>query len=67
MSFQSCELSFIWGKMRTAAQETAPQIVLRDWFKEVVGESQHTGFLVKGEEEECFVSVMSESLRPCGL
>ena len=24
--FERCELSFIWGKMRTAAQETAPQI-----------------------------------------
>ena len=44
MSFQSCELSFIWGKMRTAAQETAPQIALRDWFKEVVGESQQKDF-----------------------
>ena len=25
---ESCELSFIWGKMRTAAQEKAPQIAL---------------------------------------
>ena len=23
---ESCKLSFIWGKMRTAAQDTAPQI-----------------------------------------
>ena len=30
--------------MRTAAQETAPQIVLRDWFKEIVGESQQKDF-----------------------
>ena len=35
---------FYWGKMRTAARETAPQIALRDWFKEVVGESQHKDF-----------------------
>ena len=26
---ESFELSFIWGKMRTAAQEAAPQIALR--------------------------------------
>ena len=41
---ESCELSFIWGKMRTVARETAPQIALRDRFKEVVGESQHKDF-----------------------
>ena len=34
---QGCELSFIWGKMRTTAQEAAPRIALRDCFKEVVG------------------------------
>ena len=34
---QGCELSFIWGKMRTTAQETAPRIALRDCSKEVVG------------------------------
>ena len=33
----SCELSFIWGKTRTAAWETAPQIALRDCSKEVGG------------------------------
>ena len=27
---QSCELSFIWGRLRTIAQETASQIVLRN-------------------------------------
>ena len=32
------KLHFIWGKMRTAAQETAPQITLRDCSKEAVGE-----------------------------
>ena len=26
---KSCKLSFIWGKMRPATQETAPQIALR--------------------------------------
>ena len=29
----SCKLNFIWGKMRTAAQETAPQIALRNGSK----------------------------------
>ena len=37
---ESCELCFIWGKMRTAAQETASQIALRDCSKKVVGEGQ---------------------------
>ena len=32
----SCKLSFIWGKMMPAAQETAPHIALRDCSKEVV-------------------------------
>ena len=27
---ESCELSFIWGKMRTTAREIAPQITLRN-------------------------------------
>ena len=31
---ESYELSFIWGKMRTADQETAPQIALRNCSKE---------------------------------
>ena len=35
---ESCKLSFIWGKMRTAAWETAPQITLRNCSKEAVGE-----------------------------
>ena len=30
---KSCELCFIWGKMSAAAQETAPQIVLRNCSK----------------------------------
>ena len=52
--------------MRTTAQETEPQRALRDRSQEVVGESQHIRFLVKGEEER-FASVVSESSRPCGL
>ena len=31
-------MSFIWGKMRTAAREAAPQITLRHCSKEVVSE-----------------------------
>ena len=31
MHWKNCELSFIWGKMRTIAWETASQIALRYW------------------------------------
>ena len=34
---ESCELSFIWGKMRTIAWETAFRIALRNCSKEVTG------------------------------
>ena len=36
----TCELSFIWGKRRSAAREAASQIALRDCSKAAVGESQ---------------------------
>ena len=32
---ENCELRFIWGKMRTAVQETEAQIALRNCSKEV--------------------------------
>ena len=38
------KLNFILGKMRTAAQETVPQITLRLCFKEAVGEGQYIRF-----------------------
>ena len=38
VQLESCELSFIWGKMRTAAWETAPQTALRNRAEEAVGE-----------------------------
>ena len=41
VQLESCELDFIWDKMRTAAWETAPQGVQRDCSKEVVGEGQY--------------------------
>ena len=40
----SCELSFIWGKTRTAAQEAASQIALIDCSKATVGESPYIRF-----------------------
>ena len=46
--FESCELSFIWGKMRTAAREAASQRALRDCSKAGGGKSVHK-VLVKGE------------------
>ena len=39
-----CVLSFIWGKMRTAAWEAASQIALRDCSKGVMGERQYIRF-----------------------
>ena len=46
---ESCEFNFIWGKMRTAAQETAPQMALRNRSKEAGGEGQHVTFGEEGE------------------
>ena len=31
---ESCESNFIWGKVRTAVQETVPQVSLRNCSKE---------------------------------
>ena len=45
---ERCELSFIWGKMRTAAQETAPQTAQRDCSK-AAGEVSIYMIVVKGE------------------
>ena len=36
---ESCKSNFIWGKMRTAAQEPAPQVSLRNCSKEGWGEA----------------------------
>ena len=41
VQLESCELSFIWGKMRTAAWEAASQIALRDCSRVAVGEGQY--------------------------
>ena len=41
---EGCELSFIWGKMRTAAPEAASQRALRDCFLAAVGEGQYIRF-----------------------
>ena len=45
---ESCELSFIWGKLRTTAQETAAQIALRNCSKEIWGMDSIYVILVKG-------------------
>ena len=45
---KSCELYFIWGKMRTIAWETASQRALRNCSKEVRGEGSMYAILVKG-------------------
>ena len=36
-----CELSFLWGKMKIIAQETAFQIALKNCSKEAEGEGQY--------------------------
>ena len=44
-----CKLSFIWGKMRTLARETAFQIALRSCSREVGEKVIINVILVKGE------------------
>ena len=44
---ESCKLSFIWGNVGAAAQETAPQIALRNCSKEMGGRTAYV-ILVKG-------------------
>ena len=41
---ESWELSFIWGKMKTATREATPQITVRNCSKEVMGEDQDIRF-----------------------
>ena len=41
---ENCEWGFIWGKMRTAAWEIAPQVALRNCSKESVMEGQYIRF-----------------------
>ena len=48
VQLESCELSFIWGKMMTAAWEAAFQIALIDCSKAAVGESQYIRFWWRG-------------------
>ena len=48
VQLESCELSFIWGKMRTAAREAASQIALRNCSKGEVGERQYIRFWCRG-------------------
>ena len=61
----TCELSFIWDKMRTVVQETASQISLRSCSKEAWGKVSIYTILVKGEDIEsrtclftCFCKVL---------
>ena len=46
---ESCQLSFPWGKMRTAAWETTPQTALRNGSKETGGKDSIYVILVKGK------------------
>ena len=44
VQLESCDLSFIWCKMRTAAREAASQIALRDCSKAAMRESHYISF-----------------------
>ena len=44
VQLENFELSFIWGKMRTAAREAVSQIALRDCSEVAVGEGQYIRF-----------------------
>ena len=55
MPSESCELGFIWGKMRTAARETAPRIALRDCSEKTVGEGQYRRFWLRGSSAQSSV------------
>ena len=44
VQLESCELSFVWGRMRTVAWEAASLIALRDCSKVAVRESQYIRF-----------------------
>ena len=46
---ENCELRFIWGKMRTAAQETEAQTALRNCSKEVGGKVSIYVILMTGD------------------
>ena len=46
---ESCELSFIWAKLRTVAWEIASQLVLRSFSEAVGGKVSRDMILVKGE------------------
>ena len=62
---EGCKLSFIWGKMKTAARETAPQIAPRNCSKEVGGKVSIYVILVKGENLQTstyFLQKVSASL-----
>ena len=47
--YESCKLSFIWGKMKAIALETAFQLALRNCSKEAGGKVSIYVILVKGE------------------
>ena len=64
-NIESCELSFIWCKMRSAARETASQIALRNCSKEAEGKVSIYVILVKAEymqSSTCFLQNVSASL-----
>ena len=62
---ENCELHFIWGKMKTLAQETAFQIALRNCSQEVRGKGQYICDFGKGgvhEIKHVYLKKVSASL-----
>ena len=50
VQYESCKLSFNWGKMRTVGQEIAPQIPLRNCSKEA-GMKKVNMYVIFGEKK----------------
>ena len=44
VQLENCELSFIWGKMRTTARKASSQIALRDCSKAAIWKGQYIRF-----------------------
>ena len=59
---ESCKLSFIRGKMSTAARETAPQIALRNCSKENGGKDKWFWWMGSTCNHACFFQKGSDSL-----
>ena len=58
--WQICELIFIWGQLKTIAQETAFQITLRNCSKDVEGRSVYTWSWWRGVNAIKYIYILQE-------